>query len=174
MAKVAGIWGKKSKQNSNPEILKTIIAVSKIFQKFKISCRKHILRSKWKSSETDGCMRYLINSVGENLESNAHKISFMYHTRKAKCFPFCFNSHSFKILKTACSCLQKCNTYVWVGSVIANFHFQVVAMWLVCEKNSFHGIKRSLRMRAIFRSRYLTLVFFYNFLPILRCQDKSR
>ena len=34
------------------------------------------------------CMKYLINSVGENLESNEHKISFMRHTRKAKCFRF--------------------------------------------------------------------------------------
>ena len=33
-------------------------------------------------------MKYLINSVGENLESNEHKISFMRHTRKAKCFRF--------------------------------------------------------------------------------------
>ena len=73
-------------------------------------------------------MGYLINSVGENLESNEHKISFMCHTGKAKCLPFCFNSHSIKTLNTACSCLQKCYMYLRVGSIIANFHFQAVAM----------------------------------------------
>ena len=33
-------------------------------------------------------MGYLINSGGENLESDEHKICLIFHTGKTKCFPF--------------------------------------------------------------------------------------
>lgn len=51
--------------------------------------------------------------------------------------------------------------YLRVGSITADLHFPAAAIsGLVCEKNSFNSVKRSFRVRAIFRLRYLANVFF--------------
>ena len=122
----------------------------------------NLLSLQWEPDFSLNCFSFL-SRQGLNSDRFQH-VYIMYSFLKKvslQLFSFGFTSHSIKKLNTACSCLQKCDMYLRVGSITADLHFPAAAIsGLVCEKNSFNGVKRSFRVRAIFRSRYLANVFF--------------